>query len=460
MRLRYADLLHQANIDDDVKVLVIRGEGDDFGRGQDLPEFMEAVRSDDGLLREVRLEDADVTYPPRRNFRHGATATQWFTDPRGGCRTLQEFKKISIVEAKGYCYGWHFYQAGDADLVISSDDALFGHAAFRYAGAAPRMWWWAMSMGMRKFQEMVFTGRPFTAAEMAELGFVNSVVPRDQLEAEVQKYAMACAQNRSTDVVFMQKTFFEIMKQFQGEYMGSLISGVLESLTGYGRPDESELVTDEAIDQGLSKAVKDFDSRFPPEWRLSKKGRERPSDGAAGEIPPLSGYVIVDLSTGIAGAYGTKLLADGGAEVVKVEPPEGDPLRRWSASGTEIPDGADGALFTFLSSSKQSVVADPDDDDDLERVRRCWPGRRGGVVEGISPGRAPGAGARGDPTRRSPPDRHHHHAVRPGGPWSDRAATEFTLQAWSGGIVGLGRGAPDRAPVFVGGQIGEWLTGA
>ena len=46
------------------------------------------------------------------------------------------------------------------------------------------------------------------------------------------------------------------------------------------------------------------------------------------------------------------------------------------------------------------------------------------------------------------------------GPWSDRPATEFTLQAWSGGIVGLGRGAPDRAPVSVGGQIGEWLTGA
>ncbi len=274
MRLRYAELLHRANIDDDVKVLVIRGTGEDFGTGQDLPEFMEAVNSDDGLLREVGLEDADVTYPPRRNFRHGATTTQWFTDPRGGCRTLQEFKKISIVEVKGYCYGWHFYQAGDADLVISSDDALFGHAAWRYAGAAPRMWWWAMSMGMRKFQEMVFTGRPFTAAEMDECGFLNSVVPRDQLEAEVDKYAMACAQNRSTDVVFMQKTFFEIMKQFQGEYMGSMVSGLLESLTGYGRPDEGELRTDEAIDKGLSKAVKDFDSRFPPEWRLSKKGRK------------------------------------------------------------------------------------------------------------------------------------------------------------------------------------------
>jgi enoyl-CoA hydratase len=158
---------------------------------------------------------------------------------------------------------------------VASDDALFGHAAFRYAGAAPRMWWWATAMGIRKFQEMVFTGRPFTADEMAECGFVNSVVPREDLEAEVQKYAMACAQNRSTDVVFMQKTFFEIMKQSQGEYMGSLISAMLESLATYGRPDADEprADTNAAIDKGLSRSVKDFDSRFPPEWRLSKKGR-------------------------------------------------------------------------------------------------------------------------------------------------------------------------------------------
>ena len=137
------------------------------------------------------------------------------------------------------------------------------------------MWWWATTMGLRKFQEMVFTGRPFTAAEMAELGFVNSVVPRDQLEAETAKYASACAKNRPTDVVFMQKTFFEIMKQYQGEYMGSLVSGVAR-VDGQLRPArrrEATQDTDDAIDKGLTKAVKDFDSRFPPEWRLSKKGR-------------------------------------------------------------------------------------------------------------------------------------------------------------------------------------------
>jgi crotonobetainyl-CoA:carnitine CoA-transferase CaiB-like acyl-CoA transferase len=82
-------------------------------------------------------------------------------------------------------------------------------------------------------------------------------------------------------------------------------------------------------------------------------------------VEPLNGYVVVDLSTGIAGGYCTKLLADGGAEVIKVEAPEGDPLRRWSASGAQIGNGDDGALFSFLACSKRSVVAAPDTDVDF-----------------------------------------------------------------------------------------------
>ena len=94
------------------------------------------------------------------------------------------------------------------------------------------MWQWAMMMGLRKFQEMVFTGRPFTAKQMYECNFVNSVVPGSDLEAEVDKYARACARTRPTDTVFLQKMFFEINKQHQGEYMGSLLSAWLESMGG------------------------------------------------------------------------------------------------------------------------------------------------------------------------------------------------------------------------------------
>ncbi|OOK70757.1 enoyl-CoA hydratase/isomerase family protein [Mycobacterium kansasii] len=137
-RLHYADLLHRASIDDDVKVLVIRGAGEDLGSGADLEEFMDVMNSADQgpRLAEFRIGADEVKYPPIGSFRHGASVSQWYANPNSGIRGLQDFKKISILEVKGYCYGWHFYQAADADLVISSDDALFGHPSFRYYGWA------------------------------------------------------------------------------------------------------------------------------------------------------------------------------------------------------------------------------------------------------------------------------------------------------------------------------------
>lgn len=279
-RRRYADLIFQASIDDDVKVLVVRGVGDHLGSGADLEELMAKRAGGTALREEFGLtEDDDVTMPPSRSYRAGASLLHWYADPRSGCRSLADFKKISILEVKGYCYGWHFYQAADADLVITSDDALFGHPAFRYVGYAPRMWQWAQMMGMRKFQEMVFTGRPFTAQEMSDCNFVNSVVPRDQLEAEVEKYALSCARTRPTDTVFMQKVFFDIMKQHQGEYMGSLLSAWLESMGGQLREDVDGPATlsSATMDAGLNTAVKDNDSRFPPDFRLSRSGRRGPA---------------------------------------------------------------------------------------------------------------------------------------------------------------------------------------
>lgn len=167
-------------------------------------------------------------------------------------------------------------------------------------------------------------------------------------------------------------------------------------------------------------------------------------------IPPLRGLRVVDLSTWIAGAYCTKLLADGGAQVINVEPPDGDPLRRWSASGATIAPGDDGALFNFLTASKESVVVDGD----LASVHTLLASSDAVVWS---------RGSMFDP--REIVGAHPHLTVTSitpfglEGPWADGPATEFTLQAWSGAVIGLARGAPDLPPVFVGGQIGEWLAG-
>ncbi|MGV0794291.1 CoA transferase [Mycolicibacterium sp. XJ1819] len=175
-------------------------------------------------------------------------------------------------------------------------------------------------------------------------------------------------------------------------------------------------------------------------------------------VGALDGYVVVDLSSGIAGAYCTKLLADAGARVIKVEPPEGDPLRRWSASGADIAD-SDGALFSYLACSKHSVIADPDTD--LNFVNSLLTDAHAVVWSGGST-----VAEHVVFTPAAIRSAHPHLTVTSitpfglTGPWRDRPATEFTLQAWSGGIVGLGRGSADRAPVYVGGQVGEYLAGA
>ena len=177
--------------------------------------------------------------------------------------------------------------------------------------------------------------------------------------------------------------------------------------------------------------------------------------------PPLRGCVVIDLSSGIAGGYCTRMLRDGGAQVIKVEAPEGDSLRSWSASGAAIENGCDGALFSFLAGGKESVRADPDRTEDLD------------LVDTLLDSADIVVWSRGSRLTEHPRlsistiRRAHRHlvvtAITPfglEGPWSDRAATEFTLQAWSGGIVGLGRGAPEQAPVHIGGRVGEWFAGA
>jgi enoyl-CoA hydratase len=277
MKIRFADLVKRAGVDDEVKVLIIRSEGDHFGTGADLEDHLTRRKTDP--LREFRFEDeGDIKYPPEDTFRYSFNATNLYANESGGCRSLQEFKKISIVEVKGYCYGWHFYLAADADIVISSDDALFGHSAFRYMGWGPRMWTWIETMGLRKFQDMLFTGRPFTAAEMDACNFLTRVVPRDQLEQEVEKYALACAHNGPTDRIVMQKTFLELYKQQRGEYQGSLLTSVFEAIavSGVVKAQEGEFeLSSEVMGKGLGKAVKEFEARFPEEWHLGQWGKKK-----------------------------------------------------------------------------------------------------------------------------------------------------------------------------------------
>lgn len=80
----------------------------------------------------------------------------------------------------------------------------------------------------------------------------------------------------------------------------------------------------------------------------------------------LHGLRVIDLSRDVAGAYATRCFAALGADVIKVEPPEGDPTRFLPPRAGPDPD--QGILYAYLNASKRSVVVDCDDPEQRGRL--------------------------------------------------------------------------------------------
>jgi crotonobetainyl-CoA:carnitine CoA-transferase CaiB-like acyl-CoA transferase len=167
----------------------------------------------------------------------------------------------------------------------------------------------------------------------------------------------------------------------------------------------------------------------------------------------LRNYRVIDFSTRIAGHYCSKLLADAGAEVIKIEPAGGDPLRRWSSSGADL-QGKDSAFFRYLNTGKLSVIGSPADPHVLELIASADL-----VIETYAPDAAELAALRElDLAVRFPGAvLLSISAYGRSGPWADRAATEFTVQADSGSLCMRGR--RDQPPIQAGGKITEYVGG-
>ena len=159
---------------------------------------------------------------------------------------------------------------------------------------------------------------------------------------------------------------------------------------------------------------------------------------------PLNGYRVVEISEGVAGPYTTMSLADAGADVVKIEPPQGDRARGWAPSV-----GDDSPLFLALNRNKRGIVLDWSSDEDLQTARRLLSQADVAVVDKYG----------------LPPDLRWEELESPGliycaisgfgpkGPWADRPVSEIGTQMASEATSSLGKlGEP---PVRHGSDIGS-----
>ncbi len=169
----------------------------------------------------------------------------------------------------------------------------------------------------------------------------------------------------------------------------------------------------------------------------------------------LEGLRVVEIAGNIAGPYCTKLLVDLGADVTKVEPPSGDPLRRWGPFPGGIPDPNKSGLFEYLNAGKRGATVDLASDAATagELIAQADL-----LVEGLRPGTLDQVGLGKDALADLNPNL---VVVRisdfgQNGPLRDRDATPLTVQAASGWVNNRD---PDRPPVQAGGRISEYVAG-
>jgi crotonobetainyl-CoA:carnitine CoA-transferase CaiB-like acyl-CoA transferase len=172
----------------------------------------------------------------------------------------------------------------------------------------------------------------------------------------------------------------------------------------------------------------------------------------------LAGLRVLDCSQGIAGAYCTKLLADFGAEVIKVEPPGvGDRSRALGPFPDDLPDPERSGRFLHLNTGKKSVTLDISVASGQVILKKLLP-KSDVLVDSARPGLMAEYGLDHDSLK----DQFPHlicASVTPfghTGPWRDY--TGDALTAWAAGGLMYVTGDPEREPLNHGVEVAEYFA--
>ncbi|AVO49381.1 enoyl-CoA hydratase [Melaminivora suipulveris] len=158
-----------ARADEQVRVVVLGGEGAHFSAGHD--------------LKQAQAERADFTVEQRWAFEE----LRYFDYSM----RIWDFPKPTIAQVQGACVAGGFMIANMCDLVVAGESAYFSDPVGHTLGAAATevlIHPWVM--GARKAKELLFTGERLSAQEAHAIGMVNRVVP----DADLDEATLALAQ--------------------------------------------------------------------------------------------------------------------------------------------------------------------------------------------------------------------------------------------------------------------------
>ena len=195
--LKFADLdvlveaLHDAEDDDAIKVIILKGRGPSFCAGHD---YNDAIKSyglesaDDG-----KTDGAGGGKTDAKAKRRPSQRSRLMRDRKLGMNYMafQNSMKPVIAQVHGHCTGAGLYLVELVDLAIAADDATFSHAEQRL-GLAGNTWHLnsqILMYGAKKARELFLLGDNFSGRDAERMGLVNRAVPAADLESTVEDWA-------------------------------------------------------------------------------------------------------------------------------------------------------------------------------------------------------------------------------------------------------------------------------
>ena len=230
------DALREGDMDDDIKVMIVRGNGPSFSAGYDLGG------GNEGHELPFYTPGGDGHWP-----RH---VTE-------GWMSIWDLNKPVIAQVHGYCLAGGSELATGCDLVYVAEDAQIGYPAIRTM-APPDNQYHAWLMGMRAAMELMLTGDAISGTEAVRLGFANRAWPAEELEAATLAMAERIAKI-DPELAQLNKRLVHRQMEAMGMRAGLRAGTDLHAL-GWHTPASREYMVQ--LRQGVSQALSARDATF------------------------------------------------------------------------------------------------------------------------------------------------------------------------------------------------------
>ncbi len=165
----------RAMADDAVKVVILRGAGAHFSAGHDIGTPGRDIHAPFGRV-------ATTWYPHANKGGAEATFVREQEAYLGMCRRWRDLPKPTIAQVQGACIAGALMLAWSCDLIVASDDAFFADPVVRMGIPGVELFAHPFVMSPRKAKEFLFLGERMPAQEALQVGMINRVVPRAELE--------------------------------------------------------------------------------------------------------------------------------------------------------------------------------------------------------------------------------------------------------------------------------------